>query len=289
MTPNLTKEISKQLGKRLAETDALFGESLANESAPTTPTLTGADKLAAIQEHKAAYSVMTGIPQDLLFQSQAEYDAALAALPEPTHDANGDAYSNGDAFLLKLRDAAIKKALDPPANPDAEIHAQIHRDELMATPAQTTFEDAAHASTAPTTVGEWVAAAEQLDRLARQHGMFVVRIAGSQFPLSLGPGGAIREIEQLRLSTDPSGTNVLAQGSLANMRTALDFEIRDRVASRQRIALMEQYNEQKRAEYAEAVAERAKREAVPQTIEQLLSVVQELSDEVAALKSERAS
>jgi hypothetical protein len=289
--PGLGKALVDHMAKRVSETDAMFGASIAAESktASTDAPLSPAEKLAALQEHQKTYSTMTGIPQDLLFQSQAEYDAALAALPEPTHDAAGNPYSNGDSFLLKLKDAAIEKALNPQPSPDAELMAQIHRDELMATPAQTTFEDSVHTAQVPTTVAEWIQAAEELNRLANQHGLFVLRIAGSQFPLSLGPGGAVREIEQLRLSTDPFGNNVLAQGSLAAMRTALDFEIRERTTVKQKLALMEQYREQKAAEFADAQREHAQRTATPALVQELLSVVQDLRDEVSVLKAERVS
>jgi hypothetical protein len=278
MTPNLTRELSKKLAKRVSETNELFAESLASESAQTsTAPLTPVEKLAALQDHKEKYSVMTGIPDHLKFTSQAEYLDALHSQPEATHDSAGEPYVLPNRMQVSLQNAALKKWEDGTPHPDAELHEQIRRDTLMAQPPATTFEDSAHPDTAPRSHAEWIQRATELNTRANRIGLHVLRVPGSHFPVALGPGGALIEVEQLRLSRDPAGLDVQAQGSLQSVTAALSFEERDRAQKARALADMEHYNEQRRAEYAEAIAERAKREAAPAAIAELQRQIAKLT------------
>lgn len=264
-----------KLAERIAKTEQLFSESQSSTS--TTATSTG-NKLADLIAKKQQFSALSDADK---FQSQADYTAALLSMPEPTHDANGEPYALPNRMQLALQNAALAKAENPSADPDAEIHEQIRRDTLMAQPPQTVIEDAAHPSSAPRSHQEWMDRANALHVRAQRSSLFVLVVPGSHLPVALGPGGQIIEVNSLRLSTDPSGLNVLAQGSLQSVTAALAFEERDRASKQRALADMDVYRAKQQAEFAEAREEQAMRNNAPQTILALQKAVAELQQALA--------
>lgn len=261
-----------KLAAKIAKTDQMFAES---QSSTTSQAMSSGNKLVDLIEKKQQFSALS---DDDKFQSQADYTAALLSLPEATHDANGEPYALPNRMQLALQNAVLAKAENGTPNPDAEIHEQIRRDTLMAQPPQTVIEDAAHPSSAPRSHQEWMERANALHVRAQRSGLFVLVVPGSHLPVALGPGGAIIEVNSLRLSTDPSGLNVLAQGSLQSVTAALAFEERDRASKQRALADMAAYKAQQDSEYAEAREEQAMRNAAP-------AMIKELRDEIARLNA----
>jgi hypothetical protein len=270
----------EKLAKRVAETNALANEILGTSLSPSAPA--PGNKMAAYLAKRQTLSVLRDEDK---FASQQEYDDALYSMPEPTHDGNGEPYRQPDSFLKSLQDAALRRAENPASDPDADLKAELHRQTLISQPPHTELEDAAHSSAAPRSHAEWQERANALNIRAQRIGMYVLVVPGTHVPVALGPGGAVIEVNSLRLSNDPAGRNVLGQGSLQAVSAQLSSEEREYARTKAAIEANEEYARRKAQELADAREEQAIRNSAPQMLAQMRAELADLKAQIAASKS----
>jgi hypothetical protein len=270
----------EKLAKRVAETNALANEILGTSLSPSAPA--PGNKMAAYLAKRQTLSVLRDEDK---FASQQEYDDALYSMPEPTHDGNGEPYRGPDPFLKSLQDAALRRAQNPASDPDADLKEQLRREALVSTPPHTELEDAAHSHSAPRSHAEWQERANALNVRAQKIGLYILVVPGTHVPVALGPGGAVIEVNSLRLSNDPAGRNVLGQGSLQAIGAQLASEEREYMRTKAAIEATEAYQRRKAQEYADAREQQAIRNSAPQLLAQMRAELADLKAQIAVSES----